>query len=59
MLTPFVESNYGFTRMSVCEFLHCTLNELSERCNNIADYYTIVAYMVKKDEKINKSMPKR
>ena len=45
--------------MSVCEFLGCTLTELSERCNNIADYYTIVAYMVKKDEKINKSMPKR
>ena len=36
--------------MAVCEFLKCTLTELDPRIENPADYITILAYLVRKNE---------
>jgi hypothetical protein len=44
--------------MTACEFLHCTLTELPEKCSNPADYLTIIAYINQKGEKEKASMPK-
>lgn len=38
--------------MAVCEFLHCTLSELGDRIKNPADYFTILAYLNQKGERI-------
>jgi hypothetical protein len=45
--------------MVACEFLGCTLSELPKRCENPADYYTILAFLSQKGEKINAAMPKK
>jgi len=40
----------------VCEFLHCTKNELRKRIKTDADYYTILAYIKEKSLREKKAM---
>jgi len=54
-----LKTDYGFQRMMVCEFLHCTLSELRERIKNPADYALIVKYLYEKGERINDEIEKK
>jgi hypothetical protein len=45
--------------MQVCEFLQCTLTELDKRITNLADYYSILAYIDAKNEKTNSQIKNR
>ena len=51
-------SDHGFQKMTVCEFLRCTLSELRERIKNPADYFIILAYKGEKGERIRHEMEK-
>jgi len=42
--------------MLAAEFLGCTLSELPKRCENPADYYTILAFLNQKGERIRAEM---
>jgi hypothetical protein len=44
--------------MLACEFLGCTMTELPKRCENPADYYTILAFLYQKGARIKAENPK-
>ncbi len=49
-----MRTDYGFQKLMVCEFLHCTKSELEKRLrkgNGYADYFQILAYLKIKAEK--------
>ena len=40
----------GYSKGIICEHLHCTLSELSERCKEITDEPFIIEYYNRKHE---------
>jgi len=54
-----LRTGYGFSKLTVCEFLGCSLSELPKRCPELPDYYAIAAYLSRRAELERQAMPPR